>query len=440
MHLPQRSRTAERTLAQRNVDSGSAKLGLSADAAAPTIAEMRLGHAFSRVGVQRPGNASRAPVLGKTPLRLQRQPSGETRESSIDPSGSPEPTSSRVLDTFDVDRGPGRRPWNLDRLTIDIGTALKRSPTAMVEIWAYYDSTADLRMRSIGEARKAALKRAQTVRSALIQWVPVPANRITVQTMDRSILPPGDAPKRQIMIVLTPHAGAAPAAPEAAATPGASGAAAGESTLGKDVAAKMKEFFGEGVKVDVKGQNISVSITGVKTELKRWTGGKVEGKIGLTGSVQLLTHVGNWHFVAEVTPYSGEWRVSLSYPRESWVPDATRIKTVMSKGIDAIDSMAAAGLDPKTMEALNAGDFEALKNKFKPHVDPVKHAIEAATGVAEAVGAEQEAKKAGKKGPRVSAGLEFGSGWGPGAPSPEGVKKPEGPEGFHARGVITITF
>jgi hypothetical protein len=384
--------------------------------------------------------------------RLQRQPVAEVdvisgggvpepRGGIPEPSATAEFAGVMVLDTFDMKPGPGKRPWDLDRLSKVIGTALQRSPDATIQVYGYYDSAPEFAGKApAGSGRTAALRRAETVRKALIQWVPVPPRRIVANTMDRNEYPPGSVPNREIGVILSTGGAGTWRLPAALATPAAAGADE-KATAGEDFVKAMEAFFGEGVKVKIEGQAVNISISGIKTELHRWAGGNVEGQLGWTGTVQMLTRVGNWHFAAKVTPYSGAWQISLSYPRETWTPDMARLAGVMSKGRQAIESLASAGVDSKTFEALGAGNFETLKSKFKPHIEPVKHAIEAAQGMKKTVEALAEAKRAKHTGPRVSAGLVIGSGWGPGAPAPPaGVKPPEGPEGIHARGVITIFF
>jgi hypothetical protein len=135
------------------------------------------------------------------PMSVQRKEAHEESEKAVD---QPSATGARILESFDVDRGPGRRPWNLDRLTRQIGSGLSKSRQAWIDVVGNWDPSDDVAQARPGVAREAARRRADIVRRALIQWVPVPESRIRASTFDRSLLSQGAAAAvgRQIDIVL----------------------------------------------------------------------------------------------------------------------------------------------------------------------------------------------------------------------------------------------
>jgi hypothetical protein len=122
-------------------------------------------------------------------------------EWSLSPDGEPAPTTN-VLQEFDVDKAKGGKPWNLDKLTKQIGEALKGHKDRYIEVVAYHG--ADLE-----DSRDAAKKRAATVMKALLQWIPTLKGRLRTSLRDRGLLT-GPLTPRQVGVEWGPFGSFAP--------------------------------------------------------------------------------------------------------------------------------------------------------------------------------------------------------------------------------------
>jgi Domain of unknown function (DUF4157) len=116
---------------------------------------------------------------------------------------------SQTLESFDIDLGPGRKPWKLDRLSRRIGAGLRTSKQAWIEVIGYFDPAGDVAAGKAGEQLAAARRRIDVTRRALIQWA-VPAGRIRTSIVDTSLADPRapDTEHRQIDLVLHSQAAA----------------------------------------------------------------------------------------------------------------------------------------------------------------------------------------------------------------------------------------
>lgn len=377
--------------------------------------------------------------LGVAEAHVSREPQ-EEEWTPPDPTGGWTPPTTNVLQEFDADTGKGRKPWDLDKLVKQIAEVLAISRERYIEVVGYYESSEGGPGAGAGAAREAALKRANLVRRALLEWAPKFKGRVRVATRDRELLREsgGEPTRRQIAVEwgpfvipgleMVPGLGASwVTEPLLPAPPGA------EEEPGRDIAKDLEEFFvGEGLEVKVRGEHIlRLSMKGVTRTLHEAEGTKADITLGLTGSLKLKVSRRNWNFAANVSPVSGAWELRLSFPRESWLPDVTRLKAIMDRGREAALAVGEAATDPATYRALERAqefdDFTALFDRFSPYVDPIAYAIEAAQGFAEHEG-----------GP--SFGIAVGSGQGPGGPTPTPEEAAEGPKGIYARGVLTLRF
>jgi hypothetical protein len=112
---------------------------------------------------------------------------------SLDPTGGPQPTTN-VLQEFDVDKPKGGKAWDLDKLTRQIGEALKGHKDRYIEVVSYHGASADPI-----DSRESAKKRVDTVKKALLQWIPTLKGRLRVSLRDLGLLsmPP---PSRQVSV------------------------------------------------------------------------------------------------------------------------------------------------------------------------------------------------------------------------------------------------
>jgi hypothetical protein len=146
---------------------------------------------------ERAADAAAAQVVSGHPAHVERGSAHAlvAREEgwSIDPTGGPQPTTN-VLQEFDVDKPKGGKPWDLDRLTKQIGEALKGHKDRYIEVVSYHGASADPI-----DSRESAKKRVDTVKKALLQWIPTLKGRLRVSLRDLGLLsiPP---PSRQVSV------------------------------------------------------------------------------------------------------------------------------------------------------------------------------------------------------------------------------------------------
>jgi len=166
--------------------------GSSSDGGAPEARARIAGRLVGAGGVVSPAELGGAPVCC-----LQRADPAEEQQQP-----APQP-GSQTLESFDVDLGPGRKPWKLDRLSRKIGAGLRTSKQAWIEVIGYFDPAGDVAAGKAGEQLTAARRRIDVTRRALIQWA-VPAGRIRTSIVDTSLADPRapDTEHRQIDLVL----------------------------------------------------------------------------------------------------------------------------------------------------------------------------------------------------------------------------------------------
>jgi hypothetical protein len=196
----------------------------------------------------------------------------------------------------------------------------------------------------------------------------------------------------------------------------------------------LKAFFGDGIDI---GKNIvTLSIKGITGTLHKEGPVKATLTAGWTATATFKLAIHRWNFSTSLSP-TGSWEVRLSFPRETWLPDATRLKAILDRGTEAALAIGKTAIDPAFHELLGRAqklesidDFKAIGDRISPYVDPIRHTIAAAQGMAEA-----------EKGGGPSFGLSAGTGTGPGGR----IQTPEesaagAPKGAYIQGVLTWTF
>jgi len=352
---------------------------------------------------------------------------------SIDPSPPPAPATN-VLQEFDVDRRKGGKPWNLDKLTRQIGEALAADQGRYIEVVGYYDVSEE---QGAGDARDAAKKRADVVRRALLQWIPTLKGRLRVTIRDRDLWREsgGDPTRRQVGVEWGPFGlvggAASPLLADPGATPGVPGLG-GAAKAGVPPEESLKAFFGDGIAI---GKDIvSLSIKGITRTLYKEGAIKATLTAGWTATATFKLAIQRWNFSTSLSP-TGSWEVRLSFPRETWLPDATRLKAIMDRGSEAALAIGKTATDPAFYQLLERAqklesidDFKAIGDRISPYVDPIRYTIEAAQGIGEYKG-----------GP--SFGLSAGSGTAPGGRTQTPAESAAGaPKGAYVQGVLTWTF
>jgi hypothetical protein len=160
------------------------------------------------------GGAVSPSRLGGAPVSIQWADGEEEQKRPPGWSLPPVSPDTQTLESFDVDLGPGRKPWNLNLLSRKIAAGFAASKQAWIEVVGYYDPAADAAAGVAGAQVSAAKRRVDSVQQALMQWA-VPAARIRTQIVDTSVGDPRllGAERRQVDIVL--HSAPAAAAPSA---------------------------------------------------------------------------------------------------------------------------------------------------------------------------------------------------------------------------------
>jgi hypothetical protein len=119
------------------------------------------------------------------------------------------------------------------------------------------------------------------------------------------------------------------------------------------------------------------------------------GTVGLgvswTGTLKFNADSGPFHF--EGTLAKDKWEMTLSIPRDTYIPDVSAAAQPFSKGLQAAGKIAEA-----TRSLNNLNDVPKVAALIKPHVAAVEDAVEAVSGIA----------KAPKKG-GMSFGFKIGS-------------------------------
>ncbi len=168
----------------------------------------------------------------------------------------------------------------------------------------------------------------------------------------------------------------------------------------------------EGIDIKPGVGTINIAVTGLTAELKK---GDKSISVGRSwgGTLSLNARAGNFYLAGELS--EEKWSVTLSFPDDTYIPDLSKVGEVFSK--------AEAGMRG-ILKATKDFDLNALskvQEAAKPHLTPVKEAMETVKGIAKSTG----------KG--VSIGFTFGS------PDPMPGQTGRQP-GIQGQIVVTIRF
>ena len=165
---------------------------------------------------------------------------------------------------------------------------------------------------------------------------------------------------------------------------------------------------GAGVTVGGDDANINIGVSGATLNLKQPGGGMSVG-LSWTGTLKAEANAGNFYFTETLS--KDKWEISLSFPRDTYIPDMSKLEKVFSEGEKGLVAMAGA-----TRTFTDTADVRKVAALVKPHTDNIQNAVEAVTGIAKA-----------KPGP--SFGFKLGS------PDP-----PPGQEGMQGGWQATVVF
>lgn len=170
----------------------------------------------------------------------------------------------------------------------------------------------------------------------------------------------------------------------------------------------------DGVTFGPDQNNLVLGVTGLTANLK--SGGKsLSAGISWSGVLKVEAESGPLHFEGKLS--QDQWELTLTFPRDSAVPDLSSVATVFSRGETAVGNLAVASAHLKDLS-----DSAKISALVKPNIDAVQDAVEAATGIA-----------AVPKGGGVSFGFKVGS------PQP-GPGEQGMPGGIEGSAVFTYVF
>ncbi len=170
----------------------------------------------------------------------------------------------------------------------------------------------------------------------------------------------------------------------------------------------------EGVTLGPKGTNIVIKVTGVTANLKR---GDKEISLGLSpgGTLDLKARSGPFNF--EGTLATDKWEISLSFPRDSFIPDMSKLGKVFSEGEKSVRNLAVAASKVGSVD-----DARKMSALVKPDIAAVQEAADALSAISDH-----------PKGGGYSFGVKIGS--------PDPLPGQQGmPGGYQGTIVFTYTF
>jgi hypothetical protein len=168
----------------------------------------------------------------------------------------------------------------------------------------------------------------------------------------------------------------------------------------------------EGVDIQHGAGKVNISVSGLTAELKKGDARLAAG-VSWGGTLSLEAEAGNFHLAGELS--AERWEIKLSYPEDTAIPDLSKLSKVFGEGEGALRKIIGA-----TAGFRNVNDISRIKETIKPHLQPVKDAVEAVKGIAKA-----------------PAGVSFGIALG----SPEPMPGETGiPRGIQGQVTFTIRF
>ena len=168
----------------------------------------------------------------------------------------------------------------------------------------------------------------------------------------------------------------------------------------------------DGVDITRGAGKINISVSGLTAELKQGDRSLAIGT-SWSGTLGLEATSGDFHLTGELS--SDRWQIQLSYPGDTFIPNLSTLGKVFGEG-----EKAMRGIIGSTAGFRNLSDIPRITEAVKPHMQPVKDAVEAAKGIA----------KAQPKG-----GVSFGFSLGSPDPMPGQTGMPQG-----IQGQVTLTI
>jgi len=155
--------------------------------------------------------------------------------------------------------------------------------------------------------------------------------------------------------------------------PGSSGATpvrAGDPEIIDKLKSLLKTLQSVPTEIKWTGKDASaaISVTGLNVTL-----GNMEATVGWGRAVELKTTVSGMEFSATIDPGEKNWEMKFTIGND--VPNLSDLATIFTKGESAMRGVVANAdkIDPKNLSK--------TVSQFKPYVDPIKDAVEAASNI-----------------------------------------------------------
>jgi hypothetical protein len=406
-----------------------------------------LAHELAHVAQQSAAPAGTAPMIQRQPLPGKDSaplPPGDSAPSSLDVAAKGPAETAETVEPLDL--GPdeeltAKNP-KLAAIAGKLTAALAGAPQAKVAVTGTWDinvlpKDAEAHFKAQDEERAAAARRAKEVKQALVA-LGVPAARIEASGMEASMgMPSAGERHRHVSVALI--AGSLPAT---ALLPGLSGVPGLQGVPGlpglpgtgglpplqpattppttpvsdskiEETVKKAITLAKEGVGIKRPQGHATITVQGPSIGLVK-KGFEATGTLSWGGTLGVETSYQGVHFAASLS--AERWEMHLSFPGDTPVPMLGSLAKIFSSGEAALRSIAAATATFKSLD-----DIGNIKKAVKPHLQPVKDAVEAAQGI---LGAQPG---------RMNLGVSLS---GPGPSPVPGVS----PAGFEIKATLTIIF
>lgn len=190
---------------------------------------------------------------------------------------------------------------------------------------------------------------------------------------------PDDEIRKVVVQWATIHAVGLLLGPQAAGPPPSPAPGTGPTTNSDseliDAVKKAISTINAGVTIGKKDKtNVNIGVTGLTANLRR---GQSLASLGLswTGTLKLDAENGPFHFSGALS--KDRWEMTLSFPRDTYIPNLSTLGKVFAEGETAIRKMADATRNFTTVS--DAGKIGAL---IKPHAAALEEAVSAVSGIA----------------------------------------------------------
>lgn len=118
-----------------------------------------------------------------------------------------------------------------------------------------------------------------------------------------------------------------------------------------------------------------ITATGPTVGLRGRGGFETSGTVSWGGAMGIQTSYRDFHFSGEIS--ADRWELNFSYPVEDPVPDLSSLSKVFREGESAMSNIAQ-----EIPRFGSLADVSSISDAVKPHLQPVKDAVQAVQGIA----------------------------------------------------------